>query len=88
MKLHELIGNSLNELEQAKKYDAKKKYLVEEVVLELSVSAIESIDGSFDFKIFNIGTKTTNQQEKENAHKITIKLKPKNTPIVSNKNKL
>lgn len=78
MKLHELIGSSLKELEEAKKYEAKKKYLIEEVTLELSVSSIKSVDGSFEFKIFNIGSDLSNNLEKENAHKITIKLKPKN----------
>ena len=78
MKLHELIGNSLQELELAKQYNAKKRYLIDEVVLELSVTSIKSTNGGFEFKIFNIGTKAEAQLEKENTHKITIKLKPKN----------
>lgn len=86
MKLHELIGNSLKELEEAKKYDAKKNYLIDEVTLELSVNSIKSVNGGFEFKIFNIGSDLSSNIEKENAHKITIKLKPKNRPITPVKN--
>jgi hypothetical protein len=78
MKLHELIGSSLKELEQAKQYDEKKNYLIDEVTLELSISSVESTNGGFEFKIFNIGSDLASKLEKENAHKITIKLKPKN----------
>jgi hypothetical protein len=51
--------------------------LVDEVILELSISFVKSVDGSFEFKIFGIGTETTGQIENESAHKITLKLKPK-----------
>ena len=78
MKLNELIGNALKELELAKRYDEKKNYLIEEVTLEISVSSVNSVGGGFEFKIFNIGVEGEGKGEKENAHKITIKLKPKN----------
>lgn len=77
MKLNELIGNALKELESAKKYDEKRNYLVEEVTLEISVSSIKSVQSGFEFKIFNFGTDSTGNLEKENAHKIIVKLKPK-----------
>lgn len=81
MKLNELIGNALKELELAKRFDEKKNYLVDEVTLEISVSSVKSIEGGFEFKILNVGVETDGGLEKENAHKITIKLKPKkNTP--------
>jgi len=80
MKLNELIGNALKELELAKRYDEKKNYLVDEVTLEISVSSVKSVGGGFEFKIFNVGTDTEANLERENAHKITIKLKPKKTP--------
>jgi hypothetical protein len=51
--------------------------LVDEVILELSISFVKSVDGSFEFKFFGIGTETTGQIENESAHKITLKLKPK-----------
>ena len=51
--------------------------MVDEVILELSISFVKSVDGSFEFKIFGIGTETTGQIENESAHKITLKLKPK-----------
>jgi len=79
MKLNELIGNALKELELAKRYDEKRNYLVDEVTLEISVSSVKSVQGGFEFKIFNIGTDTEGSLEKEKAHKITIKLKPKKT---------
>lgn len=79
MKLNQLIGNALKELELAKRYDEKKNYLVDEVTLEISVSSVKSVQGGFEFKIFNIGTETEGSLEKEKAHKITIKLKPKKT---------
>jgi hypothetical protein len=77
MKLNDLIGNALKELELAKKYEAKKNYLVEEVSLEISVSTVKSVEGGLEFKIFNIGSDTKGSSKKERAHKITIKLKPK-----------
>lgn len=77
MKLNDLIGNTLNELDKAKKYDSKRNYLVDEVILELSVSSVKSVDGSFEFKIFGVGSETNGQIENESAHKITLKLKPK-----------
>lgn len=79
MKLNELIGNALKELELAKRYDEKRNYLVEEVILDISVSSVKSVQGGFEFKIFNIGSDIGGSFGKENAHKITIKLKPKNT---------
>jgi hypothetical protein len=79
MKLNELIGNALKELELAKHYSEKKKYLVDEVTLEISVSSVKSVHGSFEFKIFNVGTDTKGSLENEKAHKITIKLKPRKT---------
>ncbi len=81
MKLNELIGNALKELELAKRYDEKKNYLVDEVTLEISVSSVKSIGGGFEFKIFNVGVDGEGKGESENAHKITIKLKPKKTPL-------
>lgn len=83
MKLNELIGNALHELELAKKYDAKRNYLVDEVVLEISVSSVKSVDGGFEFKIFNVGADTNGSFERENAHKINIRLKPKRSNIQS-----
>jgi hypothetical protein len=79
MKLNELIGNALKELELAKRYDEKRNYLVDEVTLEISVSSVKSVQGGFEFKIFNVGTDTEGSSGKEKAHKITIKLKPKKT---------
>ncbi|HUM51992.1 MAG TPA: hypothetical protein PK431_09260 [Chitinophagales bacterium] len=79
MKLNELIGNALKELELAKRFDEKKNYLVDEVTLEISVSSVKSVEGGFEFKIFNVGVDADGSIEKENAHKITIKLKPKKT---------
>lgn len=79
MKLNELIGNALKELELAKRYDEKKNYLVDEVSLEISVSSVKSVAGGFEFKIFNIGSNGKGLLEKENVHKIIIKLKPKKT---------
>lgn len=77
MKLNELIGNALKELELAKRFDEKRNYLVEEVTLEIAVSSVKSVQGGFEFKIFNVGTDVGGNFGKENAHKITIKLKPK-----------
>ena len=77
MKLNELIGNALKELELAKRYDEKRNYLVDEVTLEISVSSVKSVQGGFEFKSFNVGTDAEGSLEKEKAHKITIKLKPK-----------
>jgi hypothetical protein len=85
MKLNQLIGNALKELELAKRYDAKKNYLVDEVTLKISVSSVKSVQGGFEFKIFNIGTDTEGSLEKEKAHKITIKLKPKKTAVSAKK---
>lgn len=85
MKLNELIGNALKELELAKRYDEKRNYLVEEVTLEISVSSVKSVGGGFEFKIFNVGVDNDGKLEKENAHKITIKLKPKKTTITNKK---
>ena len=79
MKLNELIGNALKELELAKRFDEKKNYLVDEVTLEISVSSVKAVQGGFEFKIFNIGTGTEGSLENEKAHKITIKLKPRKT---------
>ena len=79
MKLNELIGNALKELELAKRYDEKRNYVVDEVILEISVSSVKSVQGGFEFKIFNVGTDTEGSLENEKAHKITIKLKPKKT---------
>ena len=85
MKLNELIGKALNELEEAKRHDTKKNYLVEEVILEIAVSTIENNRGGFDFKIFNIGATAEKSNAEDNAHKITIKLKPKkkNSEIIT-----
>lgn len=76
--LNNLIKNVLKELELAKGIDEKKNYLIDEVILEISVSSVSSDKGGFEFKILNIGADTSSILEKENAHKITIKLKPKN----------
>ncbi len=77
MKLNELIGNALKELELAKRYDEKRNYLVDDVTLEISVCSVNSVQGGFEFKIFNMGSEIEGESNKENAHKITIKLKPK-----------
>lgn len=81
MKLNELIGNALKELELAKRYDEKRNYLVDEVTLEISISAVNTVNDGFDFKIFNLGVDNNDSLQKENAHKITIKLKPKKNTI-------
>lgn len=85
MKLNELIGNALKELELAKRCDEKRNYLIDEVTLEISVSSVKSVHGGFEFKIFNIGGDAEGGSEKKNAHKITIKLKPKKNSVSQKK---
>jgi len=80
MKLHELIGNALKELETAKRYEEKRNYLIDEVTLEISVTSVKTVGGGFEFKVFNVGVDGDASGERENAHKITVKLKPKNEP--------
>ena len=77
MKLNELIGNTLKELEEAKKHEAKKRYLIDEVELELSVQSVTTASGGVELQIFNVGPSANAGLERQNAHKITIKLKPK-----------
>jgi hypothetical protein len=43
----------------------------------ISVSSVKLVKSGFEFKIFNVGTETEGSLEKERAHKITLKLKPK-----------
>jgi len=77
MKLNELIGNTLKELEEAKKHEAKKRYLIDEVELELSVQSVTTASGGVELQIFNVRPSANAGLERQNAHKITIKLKPK-----------
>jgi hypothetical protein len=75
--LENLIGTTLDELEKVKGNPNKQRYLIEEVVMELSVSSIETNRTGLNFKIINYGEK----KEGENTHKITVKLKPKNIRV-------
>ncbi|MFN8282792.1 MAG: trypco2 family protein [Chitinophagales bacterium] len=84
MELKELIEYSLNQLTEVKKFEAKKNYLVEELVLELNVTTTVEGNGKIQFKIFSSGAELGGNTTNEKVHKITLKLKPKKT-INSNK---
>ena len=71
--LSELIGKTLSELEKSKGYPGKDKYLIDEVIMEVSVSSISSERTGLDLKIFNYGEK----EGGKNIHKVIVKLKPR-----------
>lgn len=77
MELNELIGNVLKELQKAKRHEEKKNYLVDEVTLEIAVSSIAKGKGGLDLTLWGAGVKLEGGGERENGHKIIIKLKPK-----------
>ncbi len=77
MRIKELVEATLKELDRVNQVEEKKKYLVDEVTLEISVSSIEKERGGLSFKILNVGADGNIENENEKAHKIIIKLKPK-----------
>lgn len=73
MELNELVGYALTELKAAQQLDVKQNYIIEEVILEVHISKIEQKDGKLKFYVFEGGENISTQ----NAHKITVKLSPK-----------
>jgi hypothetical protein len=72
--LSNLIGNVLEELEQTRQnYEDKRKYLVEDITLEINVKKITTGRAGVRIVIANLD----GEHGQENSHKITVKLKPK-----------
>jgi len=86
MELHELIGVAIEEIRKSREtFDEKRNYQVDELILELSLSTIKTIDGKLKLEVFNFGGEIGNSATGEKTHKITLKLKPKtNYPHRSN----
>lgn len=74
MELHQLIGNTLQEIQRAKEYyEDKSKYLIDEINLEINVSEFQSVNGGLQIMVFNGGGEVNNTK----THTVNIKLKPK-----------
>lgn len=74
MDFSELIGSAITELELAKKFENKKNYRIDELIIEVNVSEFTSSEGKLDLTLFKGGI----NQAFTNTHKITVKLKPSN----------
>ena len=85
MELNEIIGTAIEEIKKSReRFGEKRNYLVDELTIELSVSSIKQGDGKIKFEIFNFSAEAGGNVQKENAHKITIKLKPRNNSSHAN----
>jgi hypothetical protein len=74
MELKEFIRTILEQMEELKRIEQKKKYIVDELEFELSIQEIEN--NRIVLSVFGLGGEMAgvNQQ----GHKVKIKLKPKN----------
>ena len=86
MELNELIGKALDEIVKSREHANKKNYLVDEINLEILVSSIKSGEGGIKIQVLSVVDLGVNGNlQKENTHKINIKLKPKNRTSSNNK---
>lgn len=81
--LSDLISETLNELQTTKTNPHKSRYKVDELLIEMHVTQLKRIDGKISFKILEAGAENATNH----AHKITVKLTPKNHYAVRPQNK-
>ena len=76
LSLSDLIGQATNEIARARARGGKSGYRVEELTLELHVTAT-SVDGAgLKFSVLGVGGGLNTKDQLSHAHKITLKLKP------------
>ena len=76
LSLSDLIGQATNEIAIARARGGKSGYRVDELTLELHVSAT-SVDGvGLKFSVLGVGGGISGKDQLSHAHKITLKLKP------------
>ena len=74
MELKEFIRTILEQMEELKRIEHKKNYIVDELEFELSIQEIEN--NRISLSIMGFGGNI--EGGKQQGHKVKIKLKPKN----------
>lgn len=77
MEIKKFISTVLDELQDLKSTEEKKRYFVEELEFELGVVLTSESNGNIKFNVFAASTELGADLSKENIQKVKIRLKPK-----------